>query len=114
MEILEKDWRLETLEKLRAYIREDHPDLIEMVVEGVLGYGKHDDKAFYLHVQKQHVGVYVGDAARIDTDGSLLDGLDVGKGCVRIRKSVDVDKSEIREFISRTVAMWKSGVVTTC
>jgi len=109
LEILEEDWRKEKLLEIRAIILEKGYDFKERINYKMLCYTDDKGDLFHLNAQKNYVSLYVGDAAKIDTDGSLLKGLDVGKGCIRFKKSVNVADTKIDEFIEKGVALWKTG-----
>jgi hypothetical protein len=47
-------------------------------------------------------------------DGSLLEGLNIGKGCIRFSKTTSVAGTNIDEFIERAIAMWKRGKDIEC
>ena len=111
---LDDDWRLEKLENLRSLIKTKAPVLIEGINYKMLSYG--DDKGiiFHLNAQKHYVSLYVGKAKKVDPDGSLLKGINVGKGCIRFTKSVSISDTRIDEFIERTVELWKCGEDIGC
>ena len=56
----------------------------------------------------------MGDAQKVDPDGSLLKGIDVGKGCIRFKKSVSIPDTRIDEFVARSVEFWKNGEDIGC
>ncbi len=111
---LEDDWRRETLQQLRAIIRQKAPELEERMHYKMLGYGVGETYVFHLNAQKGYVSLYVGNASKIDPGGALLDGLNVGKGCVRFTKSKSVADTRIDEFIARSVDRWKEGAEIGC
>ena len=111
---LDDDWRLEKLEELRAIIKSKAPDMIEGINYKMLSYGDTDGIAFHLNAQKNYVSLYVGDTKKIDHDGELLQGLDIGKGCIRFKKSIVVSDTRIEEFIERIVTYWKRGTDVGC
>lgn len=111
---LDNDWRREKLENLRDLIKSKAPDLTEDIHWKMLGYGKNDDRVFHLNVQKQYVSLYVGNTDKIDPDGKLLEGIDVGKGCIRFKKSTAIENTRIDEFIEKTIKLWKAGQDVDC
>ena len=111
---LDDDWRKTTLTQLRALIKTKAPELEERIHYKMLGYGVDDDFLFHLNAQKSYVSLYVGDASRINPDGRLLEGLNVGKGCIRFGKRVSVEESRIDEFIDLAVRRWKEGLEFGC
>ena len=114
IETLDDDWRKEKLLKLRAIIQSKAPNLIEEISYKMLGYRDERGLIFHLNAQKNFVGFYVGNAHKIDPDGSLLKGIDVGKGCIRFKKSLSVEDTRIDEFIEHTMDLWKSGEDIDC
>ena len=67
-----------------------------------------------VNAQKHHIGLYVGDVASIDTDGMMLKGVDVGKGCIRFKKSDDISNPGVVLFVEKLVAMWRDGAEFKC
>ena len=111
---LDDDWRREKLESLRALINTCGPDLVEGVNYKMLSYSDDKGVVFHLNAQKNYVSLYVGDAKKIDTNGDLLRGIDVGKGCIRFAKSTPISDTGIGEFIRRTIAMRTRDEDTGC
>lgn len=111
---LEEDWRKEKLLALRALIQEKIPNLTEGIQYKMLSYSDDKGTLFHLNAQKAYVSLYVGDAAKVDSDGTLLQGINVGKGCLRFSKSVVIANTRIDEFIERYFQLWKDGVDIGC
>ncbi len=114
LELLEKDWRREKLLQLRTIIFAQAPNLIEGIHYKMLGYSDEKGVLFHLNAQKNYVSLYVGDAQKIDPTGALLQGMDVGKGCVRIKKKIALADTQIEAFISRAVELWRDGADLSC
>lgn len=114
MAALEDDWRKETLTDLRQLVHELAPELKELIRYRMLSYEDGDGGVFGLNLQKHYVSFYAGDADKIDSDGSLLAGLNRGKGCIRFSKTKSVDGSRIREFIARAVELHRAGADVDC
>ena len=114
IEALEEDWRLEKLEYLRQLIKSKGPQFKEKIDYKMLSYSDDQGTIFYLNAQKNYVSLYVGDAKKVDPDGSLLKGIDVGKGCIRFKKSVAILDTRIDEFVVRAVTLWNEGVDIGC
>lgn len=114
LNMLEDDWRREKLLELREIILEYGPDLVEGIDYKMLSYRDERGIAIALNAQKNYVALYVGDAKKVDPDGTLLAGLDVGKGCIRFTKTKEISRTGIREFIARAIEMWKSGADIDC
>ena len=86
MEALEKDWRFERLEEIRQLIKQSAPQIVEGIKYKMLSYADENGDVFHLNAQKSYVALYVGDIEKIDATGTLLKGLSLGKGCIRIKK----------------------------
>ena len=114
LDVLEEDWRKETLLQIRDVILEKAYDFKERIHYKMLCYTDELGDLFHLNAQKHYVSLYVGDSAKVDPDGSLLKGLNLGKGCIRFKKSVKVTDTRIDEFIERAVQLWKEGIDIGC
>lgn len=111
---LDDDWRREKLQSIRAIIKQQAPQLEERIHYKMLGYGIGDAYAFHLNAQRGYVSFYVGNASKVDPNGELLQGLNVGKGCIRFSKSKDIAETRIDEFIARAFDMWCKGENIDC
>lgn len=111
---LPDDWRREKVVALSKMIKGKGPGLTERIQYKMLAYGDDDNIAFCLNAQKNNVSLYVGNASKVDPSGSLLEGLNVGKGCIRFSKSVEIADTRIDEFIERAVGMWERGEDFDC
>lgn len=114
LEQLEIDWRKDKLLELRAIIQKEAPGLIEGINYKMLSYSDKRGPVFHLNAQKNYVSFYVGDANKVDSTGELLKGIDVGKGCVRFKKSDDISETRIDEFIRLAAQMWANGIDIDC
>lgn len=114
MKALAPDWRRTTLEELRELLRENAPELTEGIAYKMLSYHDGERLVFGLNAQKNYVSFYIGDATKVDPDGSLLEGLDRGKGCIRFKKSVLVSETKIAEFIARATEMYRKDLDIGC
>ncbi|RAK12757.1 uncharacterized protein DUF1801 [Halanaerobium saccharolyticum] len=112
---LEDDWKKEKLLEVRQLILK-HPQLKEGMNYGMLSYGDgtEAEPLFHLNAQKNYVSLYVGDIHKIDPDSSLLKGLNLGKGCIRISKSKKIPETGLKEFIQKAVDLWLAGEDTSC
>ena len=111
---LDDDWRRETLEEIRAIIKQKAPQLEESIHYKMLGYGVGDKLAFHLNAQRGYVSLYVGNASKVDPSGELLKGLNVGKGCIRFTKSKKVAETDIDKFIATAFEKWRKGEDIDC
>jgi len=114
LDALDADWRRDKLQKLRGIIRDRAPDLEEVISHKMLGYRGQRGVALHLNAQKGYISLYVGNIAKIDTDGALLNGIDCGKSCVRFKKSSPIDAAKIAALVDRAVDLWRQGADTGC
>ena len=114
IDVLEDDWRKEKLQQVRSIIQSKAPDLVEGIDYKMLSYSDEKGIVFHLNAQKNYVSLYVGNAKKIDEDGNLLAGIEVGKGCIRFKKPVSVADTRIDKFIARAVDLWKRGKDIDC
>jgi|AntRauTorckE6833_2_1112554.scaffolds.fasta_scaffold96770_1 uncharacterized protein YdhG (YjbR/CyaY superfamily) len=113
-EALEDDWRKEKLLEIRDTILSKAPELEESIEYKMLRYGDDKTSVFHLNAQKNYVSLYVGNINKIDDSGELLKGLNVGKGCIRFKKSLSLSETRIDEFIERTIRLWRNKEDTAC
>lgn len=109
VKMLEQDWRKEKLLEIRKLIKKHGPELKESIKYGALSYAHSLGGGFGLTAQKNSVNFYVGTASKIDPDGKLLAGLDVGKGCIRFKKTKAIADTRIEEFIEKAMSMLRKG-----
>ena len=114
LDSLSEDWRKEVLSVLRNKILESAPTIKESIEYKMLRYGDDTTSIFHLNAQKNYVSLYVGDKGKIDDSGELLQGLDVGKGCIRIKKSTRLEETRIIDFIEKALGIFKVGGDTSC
>lgn len=114
LDMLDDDWRRDTVLQLRALIHAAAPDWNECIVYKMLGYRSGDDLVMCLNAQKQYVSLYVGNAESVDPDGTLLAGLDRGKGCIRFKRHVAVADTRIGVFIEHAARLHRDGVDIGC
>ena len=114
IDALEKDWRLEKLQALRSIIKNQAPEFEEGINYKMLAYSNERGAVFHLNAQKNYVSLYVGDTDKVDQSGELLKGIDVGKGCIRFKKSTKLEDTRIAEFIGRALDLWKRGEDIDC
>jgi uncharacterized protein YdhG (YjbR/CyaY superfamily) len=114
LELLEADWRKDKLVEIRTLIKKHGPELKEGIRWGVLAYSHAKGGGFALNAQKNSVNFYVGTVKKVDPTGVLLAGLDVGKGCIRFKKSTIVSDTRIEDFIKKAVTMLRNGEDCGC
>jgi uncharacterized protein YdhG (YjbR/CyaY superfamily) len=111
---LDDDWRRTTLLALRELIQAAAPEAEESIQYRMLAFGEDGRTLCHLNAQKAYVSLYVGNTGAIDRGRGLLQGLSVGKGCVRFSKTIRVDETRIEEFIQAAVERWRRGENTSC
>jgi uncharacterized protein YdhG (YjbR/CyaY superfamily) len=111
---LEEDWRKDKLLQVRQFVLEHGPELEESIRYRMLAYGRDDEWVFGLNAQKGYVSLYVGDIDEIENANELLEPFNTGKGCIRIRKSVDIHSTGLEEFIQAAIGHWRDGRDISC
>lgn len=106
LSMLDDDWRLATILHLRDVIQDIAPDWVEGIGHGMLRYSGPNGPALHLNAQKKYVGLYVGDVAALDPDGTLLDGMDCSKSCIRLKKVKRPDQRSLRLLLERHKARY--------
>ena len=111
---LENDWRKKKLLTVREMIKKHGPDLIEGIEYKMLSFKSNKKTIFNLNAQRAYVSLYVGTINKVDNAQELLKGFDKGKGCIRIKKKVEIQETGLEEFIKRTIELWEKGGNTDC
>ena len=111
---LEDDWRKSKLEEIRTMILRANSEIREGIEYKMLCYGSHKKSLFHLNAQKGYVSLYVGNIDKVDAARNYLDGLDMGKGCIRIKKNTDISDTNLERFILEVIRVWKEGGETDC
>lgn len=116
IDVLEKDWRKEKLLKIRKLLLDEAPELEERIQYKMLTFSAPDADAyiFALNAQKHYVSLYVGSIEKIDPKREMLSDFNLGKGCIRVRKSNLIEETKLKEFIHQTIHVWRSGEDVTC
>ncbi len=99
LSMLDNDWRRDKLLEIRRMILEHGPELEESIKYKMLSYDIGDEGLFGLNAQKSYVSLYVGDIEKIENSSTLLEGFNTGKGCIRVRKSVELSNTGLEQFI---------------
>lgn len=113
LEMLEDDWRKEKLLVIRQMILSYAPELEESIRYKMLNFGKDEHYIFALNAQKHYVSLYVGTIDKIENAETLLTGYNYGKGCIRVKK-INLEETGLRDFIHKTIDMWRAGEDTDC
>lgn len=111
---LENDWRKVKLQEVRKLIKNNGPSLQEGIEYKMLSFGNGEKNIFHLNAQSAYVSLYVGNIVKVENAQDLLRAFDKGKGCIRIRKSIDLSKTGLEAFIKKTIDLWEKGGNTDC
>lgn len=114
LEMLEDDWRKEKLLVIRQMILSYAPELEESIRYKMLNFGKDEHYIFALNAQKHYVSLYVGTIDKIENAETLLTGYNYGKGCIRVKKKINLEETGLQDFIHKTIDMWRAGEDTDC
>ena len=93
LDTLAADWRKDKLINIRKLIKEHGPDLTE---------------------RSAYVSLYVGSIDKVNDARQLLKEFDTGKGCIRIKKNVNIKETGLGEFIKRVIDISRKGGNTDC
>ena len=111
---LDDDWRMEKLLVIRSWIISHHTPPDEFIQYKMLAYGNESSTVFHLNAQKNYVSLYIGNIKKVERGRELLEGFDIGKGCIRIKKSTNLDQSQLHEFIKKAIEEWHHGNDLSC
>ena len=111
---LEADWRRDTLTAIREMIQTHGPALSEGIEYKMLAYQLNGKTVFHLNAQQNYVSLYVGNTQKVENSDTMLKGFDLGKGCIRIKKSINLSETGIEEFIKATIDIHMAGQNTDC
>lgn len=114
LELLEDDWRKSHLLKIRAMIQEAAPKIVERINYKMLAFGSDTEELFHLNAQQAYVSLYVGNIETIDPDRKLLSSYSLGKGCIRFRKTSDLDDPGLKTFIDKALDLFREGDAVDC
>lgn len=114
LESLEDDWRKSHLLRIRDMILEAAPKIVERINYKMLAFGSDADELFHLNAQQAYVSLYVGNIETIDPDRALLSAYSLGKGCIRFRKTSDLDDPGLKTFIDRALGLYGGGNAVDC
>ncbi|WP_079527089.1 DUF1801 domain-containing protein [Solibacillus isronensis] len=114
LEMLEDDWRKEKLLAIRQMILSYGTELEESIRYKMLNFGRDEHYIFALNAQKHYVSLYVGTIDKIENAETLLTGYNYGKGCIRVKKTINMEETGLRDFIHKTIDMWRAGEDTDC
>ncbi|NND51861.1 MAG: DUF1801 domain-containing protein [Flavobacteriaceae bacterium] len=111
---IDKDWRKDKLVEVRKMIKKHGPELTEGIYCKMLSYTYEDNVIFCLNAQMAYVSLYVGNVDKVENARKQLNEFNIGKGCIRIKKSIDLQESNLENFIGNTIEVWRKGGETDC
>ena len=111
---LDPDWRKEKLLQIREYLLHVDPNLKEGIEYNMLAYGNSRKNLFHLTAQKNYVSLYIGNIEKVEQGRELLSDLDLGKGCIRIKRSIPFPHGGLETFIHHAVEAWNAGKDVDC
>ncbi len=106
LELIEDDWRKEKIMSIREIIKSSDSKIEEGIQFKMLCYVGNDATIFHLNAQKNYMSLYVGNIEKIEDSKALLKSFDLGKGCIRMRKSINIHETGLEEFITKTIEIW--------
>ena len=94
--------RREALTELRAIVLEEAPGAVETMKYRMPTYEFHDGVLCAFASQKQYMSLYM-DTNLVDEYRADLDGLSVGKSCIRFRKLDKLPIGTVRTMLRETL-----------
>ncbi len=113
LEQLDGDWRKETLLAIRQVLLKAY-DFEEGIQYKMLSYGSGDNILFHLNAQANYVSLYVGNIDKVANAREMLKGLDLGKGCIRVKKSKNIENTDLIKFVDKAKDQWLQGHDLSC
>lgn len=110
---LPADWRRDQLLAVREKLLA-HKAVKEEMEHGMLMYRIGMTRLFHVSVQKAYVSVYAGCIGKVDPEKKLLQDFSVGKSCIRIGRSIQLDETGLPQFIAAAVAKARRGEDVGC
>jgi uncharacterized protein YdhG (YjbR/CyaY superfamily) len=93
------DDRRDALVRLRNLCLDSLKGYTETIQYGMPSYSLNGESVVSFASQKQHIAVYVCRPAVVDTFRAELGALNVGKGCIRFRKTEQMDFSLLEKIL---------------
>ena len=94
--------RRTALEELRKLVLETVPDAVETMEYRMPAYDYAGDMLCAFASQKRYMSLYM-DTAVVDKHKSQLQGLDIGKSCIRFKRLEALPLDEVRLMLRETV-----------
>ena len=96
--------RRDALETLRRLCREDLLGFEESMRYGMPSYLRRDEVEVAFASHKAYISLYILRTAAMAANAGRLEGLSVGKGCIRFRRPEQIDPDTVRSLLAATVA----------
>lgn len=94
LDSLTNGWRKDRLLEIRKLLLA-LPGSTECLRYRMLGYDLKGKHLAVLNAQKGYVSLYMDPLSELDPNGTLLEGLDHGRSCLRVKKRTDMRKVKI-------------------
>lgn len=98
------DDRREHLALLRSLCVELLPEHTELMRWGMPAYVRGDRADVAFASQARHIALYVMQQPAVAANAERLAGLDMGKGCLRLKPSAEIDVELVRSLLAATAA----------
>jgi len=95
--------RRPALETLRTLCLEELAGYEEEMQYGMASYSREGSMEVAFASQKNYISLYVRESV-INANTNLLDGLSVGKGCIRFKRPEQIDPTAVRPLLSGAAA----------
>ena len=96
-------WR-DALARLRAACRDQLHGYSEAMVYGMPSYSREGQVEVGFAKQARYLSLYVLQQPVLDANRRRLEGLDVGKGCIRYRQPHQIDWAVVNDLLAETAA----------
>lgn len=114
LKMLDSDWRKDKVLELRAMILATDTKITEGISYKMLEFSYDNSPVFNLNAQSAYVSLYVGNISKVPNYKALLAPFNIGKGCIRIRKTLNIKETHLNQFIKHAVDMVKVGKDIGC
>jgi uncharacterized protein YdhG (YjbR/CyaY superfamily) len=95
--------RREALELLRRLCLEELPGFVEAMRYGMPSYERAGEVEIGFASQRAYISFYVLRQAALQANAARLEGLSVGKGCIRFRRPEQIDEGTVRALLAATL-----------
>ena len=96
-------WR-DVLQRLRAACRQHLRGYSEAMAYGMPSYSRAGEVEVGFAKQARYLSLYIVKQPVLDAHRARLEGLDVGKGCIRYRQPHQIDWAVVDDLLAETAA----------